>query len=195
MHLKFSVLLLSQSNECFWSHPNLQTGHETKKIPSMLATLKAGKEESSLTSTFHSQGIHYSVGKRMTSLTSWFISLSLSSAHLSEIRAGLRDATVCHQVWFMAGFSNSLYLGDKNKLQPRKPRSCGWQFENIWKRKGFLQYTSCVDHSKHRKKKSLAILAQRDSLCCENHALFTSVPVTIRSGQMSFSYTLSIPDV
>lgn len=153
MHLKFSVLLLSQSNECFWSHPNLQTGHETKKIPSMLATLKAGKEESSLTSTFHSQGIHYSVGKRMTSLTSWFISLSLSSAHLSEIRAGLRDATVCHQVWFMAGFSNSLYLGDKNKLQPRKPRSCGWQFENIWKRKGFLQYTSCVDHSKHRKKK------------------------------------------
>lgn len=47
----------------------------------------------------------------------------------------------------------SPYLGDKNKLQPTKPRSCGWQCENIWKRKGFLQYTSCVDHSKHRKKK------------------------------------------
>lgn len=90
----------------------------------MLATLKAGKEESSLTSTFHSQGIHYSVGKRMTSLTSWFISLSLSSAHLSEIRAGLRDATVCHQVWFMAGFSNS--------VSGRQKQAAAQEAEELW---------------------------------------------------------------
>lgn len=83
----------------------------------MLVTLKAGKKESCLTPTLHSFAKHsllFWQGNDLTDkLLHVFTSLCLSSAHWSAITPGLWDATLCSQVWFIAGFSTP-YIGETN---------------------------------------------------------------------------------
>ena len=65
---------------------------------------------------------------------------------------------VCDHAWTLGCYSflsgvvyswllYSLYLGDKPRAQPTVQRSCGWQFENIWKGKGFPLIASVLQKS------------------------------------------------
>lgn len=86
----------------------------------------------------------------------------------------------------------SPHLGDKNKLRPMGPRSCGWQFENIWKTKGFCKTQLRWSFLAQKEKVWLSLL--KGFFVWQSHALFASAPITVRSGKMSCSYPSSIPD-
>lgn len=198
-HLKFSVLLISQSNECFWSRHNLQTGHETKKKeeknPSMLATLKARTEESSSTCTFLSRGIHYSVGKRMASWTSWCMYLfPCLWAALTCLRSGLDWGTL--QFAIRCGLPLASLLSASGRQKQAAVHGAKELWVAVWEHleeEGFFA----------RHKLRWSFLAQKEKVWLsllkgffvwQSHALFASAPITVRSGKMSCSYPSSIPD-
>lgn len=89
-----------------------------------------------------------------------FISLSLSSARLSEIRPGLRDAAVCHQVWFRAGFSTLRIWETKTSCSLRSRGAVGGSVRTSGRGR-VLCNTQVALIIPSTGKKSLALLAQR----------------------------------
>lgn len=169
----FQSFSKNQSNECFWKYYHLQTGHDTKKKNlSMLATLKAkewmqGKRKLfniRYVSLLHSRGIRYFASCRndlTDKLVHVFISLSWSSADSSEIWPGLRDTTICNQVWFMTGFSILLIW----EINTSCRRAVGGSLRMSGRGKVFpladKDYTQFRCSFQIQEKKNVVILAQR----------------------------------
>lgn len=134
-----------------------------KKNPSMLATLKAGREESSSTCTFQSRGIHYSVGKRMASWTSWcaFIYFPVSEQRSlvwdqawTEGRCSLPSGAVYH--WLLC----SLHWETKTSCGPWGQDAVGGSLRTSGRGRVFCK-TQVALIIPSTERKSLAILAQR----------------------------------
>lgn len=199
MHLKFSVRLISQSNECFWSHYHLQTGHETKKKknPEHVGHLE-GQERGKFFN------IHFPVSRHP--LFCWqendltdelghvFISLSLSSAHLSEIRPGLRDAVVCIRCGLQLASLLSVSGGQKQAAAHGAEELWVAVWEHLEEEGVFARHKLCWSFQAQKKKKKVWLFLLKGFFVWQSHPLFASAPVTIRSGKMSCSYMLSIPD-
>lgn len=125
-----------------------------------------------------------------------FTSLCLSSAHWSASRPGLRDATVCRQVWFMTGLSILCIWETNASRSPRCRGVVGSSLRTSGRREVF-HWQIKITHKLHCSFRAQRIKSGHpcsvDSLCCKNDALCTSVPLTIRLGKMSFRYTQNIP--
>lgn len=96
----------------------------------------------------------------MDELVHVFISLSLSSAHLSEIRPGLRDAAVCHQMRFTTGFSALRIWETKTSCGPWGQGAVGGSLRTSGRGRVFCK-TQVALIIPSTERKGLAILAQR----------------------------------
>lgn len=147
-------------------------------------------------STVHSQGIHYSVGRRMASLTSWCMCLfPCLWAALACLRSGLD--------WGMpqCAIRCGSWLPSLLSVSGRQKQAAAHGAGERWVAVGeqLEEEEFCATQKlrwsfQGEEKKKFGYLCSKDSLCYKNHALLTSVPVTIRSGKASLSYTWSLPD-
>lgn len=161
--VNFPSFSKSQSNKCFWSY-HLQNGHDTKLSRARWPPWRQGKRQLSNVhhmSTSHCQGICYSAGRRMSSLTGL-----AQVCILPELRpAQCASRTGC----------SALPTWETNTNCGAQCRGAvGGQWRTSGRGKGFPltdRITHCVHHFKYRKKKG-GHPCSKGPLCYKDHALY-----------------------